>query len=137
MQQSKPGALKMELNSSFKMTDYSKRIKRLLRELAAEAYEKELSRELVKLEKSFEEWQDGKINSGELSHRVHQYETGVSRELFKKYNEDKFDFNVAYAIVTGILDRKDVPEELLEAIDKHLRFYESMKADGDLKLPGE
>jgi hypothetical protein len=137
MQQSKPGALKMELNSSFKMTDYSKRIKRLLRELAAEAYEKELSRELVKLEKSFEEWQDGKINSGELSHRVHQYETGVSRELFKKYNEDKFDFNVAYAIVTGILDRKDVPEELLEAIDKHLRFYESMNADGDLKLPGE
>ena len=127
----------MELNSSFKMTDYSKRIKRLLRELAAEAYEKELSRELVKLEKSFEEWQDGKINSGELSHRVHQYETGVSRELFKKYNEDKFDFNVAYAIVTGILDRKDVPEELLEAIDKHLRFYESMNADGDLKLPGE
>jgi hypothetical protein len=137
MQQSKPGALKMELNSSFKMTDYSKRIKRLLRELAAEAYEKELSRELVKLEKSFEEWQDGKINSGELSHRVHQYETGVSRELFKKYNEDKFDFNVAYGIVTGILDRKDVPEELLEAIDKHLRFYESMNADGDLKLPGE
>jgi len=45
------------------MTDYSKRIKRLQRELAAEAYEKEPSRELSKLEKSFEESQDGKINS--------------------------------------------------------------------------
>ena len=44
------------------MTDYSKRIKRLLREFAAEAYEKELSRELAKLDKSFEEWRDGKIN---------------------------------------------------------------------------
>jgi hypothetical protein len=119
------------------MTDYSKSIKHLLRELAMEAYEKELSRGLAKLEKSFEEWRGGKINSGELSHRIHQYETGVSQELFKKYNEGKNDFNVAYAIVTGILDRKDVPEELLEGIDKHLRFYQSMKDDGELKLPGE
>jgi hypothetical protein len=119
------------------MTDYSKRIKRLLREFAAEAYEKELSRELAKLDMSFEEWRDGKIISGELSYRIHQYEAGVSRELFKKYNEGKNDFNVAYAIVTGILDRDTIPEEVLETIDKHLRFYESMKADGDLKLPGK
>ena len=119
------------------MTDYSKRIKRLLREFTAEAYEKELSRELAKLDKSFEEWRDGKINSGELSYRIHQYETGASQELFKKYNEGKNDFNVAYAIVTEILDRDTIPKELLEAIAKHLRFYESMKADGDLKLPGE
>ena len=119
------------------MTDYSKHVKRLLRELAAEAYEKELSRELAKLEKSFKEWREGKINSGELSHRIHQYETGVSRELFNKYNEGKNDFNVAYAIVTGILDREDVPEELIQAIDKHLSFYQSMKDDGELRMPGE
>lgn len=119
------------------MNDYPKSIKRLLREYAAKAYEKELSRELAQLDDSFVEWRDGKINSGELSYRIHQYETGVSRELFKKYNEGKNDFNVAYAVVTGILDRKDVPGELLEAIDKHLRFYESMKDDGELKLPGE
>jgi len=37
------------------MAEYSKHVKRLLRELAAEVYEKELSRELVKLDKSFEE----------------------------------------------------------------------------------
>jgi hypothetical protein len=119
------------------MGDYSKGIKRLLREFAAEAYENELSRELAKLEKSFAEWREGKINSGELNHRIHQYETGASRELFKRYNIGKNDFNVAYAIVTGILVRDKIPEELLEAIDKHLHFYESMKADGELKLPGE
>lgn len=119
------------------MTDYSKSIKRLLRELAAEAYEKELSRELTQLDKSFAEWREGKINSGELSDRIHQYETGASRELFKKYNEGKNDFNVAYAIITGILDREDVAEELLEAIDNHLRFYESLKDAGELRFPGE
>ena len=119
------------------MDDYSKRIKRLLREFAAEAYEKELSLELARLDESFAEWRDGKIISGELSDRIHQYETGASRELFKKYNEGKNDFNVPYAIVTGILAREDVPEELIQAIDKHLSFYQSMKDNGELRMPGE
>jgi hypothetical protein len=119
------------------MNEYSKPIKRLLRKLAVEAYEKELSRELTQLDKSFVEWRDGKITSGELSHRIHQYETGTSRELFKKYNEGKNDFNVAYAIVTGILDQEDVPEELIEAIDNHVRFFESLKDAGELRFPGE
>lgn len=119
------------------MKDYPKSIKRLLREFAVEAYKKELSRELAKLDKSFEEWRDGKIDSGELSHRIHEYETGPSRELYKKYNDGRNDFNVAYAIVTGILDREEVPEELIEAIGKHIRFYESLKAADELRLPGE
>lgn len=119
------------------MMDYSKSIKRSLRELAAEAYERELSRELAQLDKSFAEWREGKIDSGELSQRIHQYETGASRELFKKYNEGKHDFNVAYAIVTGILHRKDVPEEVIKAIDKHIRFYESLKDANELRFPGE
>ena len=119
------------------MTEYSKHIKRLPRELAAEAYEKELSRELAKLEKSFEEWREGKINSGELSHRVHQYEMGSSRELHTKYNDGENDLNVAYAIVTGMLNREDIAEELIEAIDKHIHFYESLKDSGELRFPGE
>jgi hypothetical protein len=51
-----------------------------------EAYERELHRELTKLDQSFAEWRNGTISSGELSHRIHQYETGPSRELFKHYN---------------------------------------------------
>ena len=119
------------------MTDYSKRIKRLLREFAAEAYERELARELARLDKSFSEWRDGKINSGELSHRIHQYETGASRELFNKYNDGKNDFNVAYAIVTRLINRQDVPEELIKAVDKHISFYESLKDSGELRFPEE
>ena len=119
------------------MTEYSKHIKRLLRELAAEAFEKELARDLAKLEKDFEEWREGKINSGELSHRIHQYEVGPSRELYKKYNDGQNDFNIAYAIVTGMLAREEVPDELIEAIDKHISFYESLKDSGELRLPGE
>jgi hypothetical protein len=54
------------------MVDYSKRVKRLLREFAGESYEKELSRELAKLYQSLSKWRDGKIDSGELTRRVHQ-----------------------------------------------------------------
>ncbi len=69
------------------MQQYSKNIKRLLREYMMEAYDRELHRELAKLDRSFAEWRDGKLGSGELSYRVHQYELGPSRELYKKYNE--------------------------------------------------
>jgi hypothetical protein len=102
-----------------------------------QAYERELHRELVKLDLGFAEWRDGKISSGELSYRVHQYETGPSRDLYKKYNYSYHDTNVAYAIVTDILKRDEIPAELLEAISSLLAFYQSLKEEGELKEPGE
>jgi hypothetical protein len=118
------------------MQQYPKNIKRLLREYMGEAYERELHRELVKLDLSFAEWRDGKISSGELSYQVHQYETGPSRELYKKYNDSPHDVNVAYAIVTGILKRDEIPSELLEVISNLLAFYQSLKEEGELREPG-
>ena len=119
------------------MQQYPKNIKRLLRDYMIQAYERELHRELVKLDQSFAEWRDGKISSGELSYRVHQYETGPSRELYKKYNYSPHDMNVAYAIVTEILKRDEIPAELLEAISSLLAYYQSLKEEGKLKEPGE
>ena len=118
------------------MKDYPKRIKKLLREYLIEAYERELHRELTVLEGSFEEWRQGKISSGELSYRIHQYEVGPSRELYKKYNEDSLaEMMVAYAIVASILRRDEIPPELLEALERPLSFYESLEAEGRLKKP--
>ncbi len=88
------------------MRQYPKQINRALRELMAEAYERELERELRKLDQSFAEWRAGSIGSGELSYRVHQYDTGHSRELFKQYNMSQPDMCVAYAIVVGIPQRE-------------------------------
>ena len=119
------------------MQQYPKNIKRLLREYMAEAYERELHRELMKLDQCFAEWRDGKISNGELSYRVHRYEAGPSRELYKKYNYSPHDVNVAYAIVTGILKREEIPADLLEAISNLLAFYQSLKEEGDLRQPGE
>jgi len=118
------------------MPGYSKHIKRLLREAATAAHEQELHRELGKLDRSFAEWRSGAISSGELSHLVHQYETGPSRELFSRYNSGQSDLNVAYAIVAGILDERQVPPELLQALSTPLDFFRSLKERGELREPG-
>ena len=118
------------------MRDYPKHIKRLIRECLSEAHERELHRELTKLDQSFAEWRDRKIGSGELSHRIHEYETGPSRELFKQYNYGESDMTVAYAIVTGILNRDEMPGELLEALERPLSFYQSLRDENRLREPG-
>ena len=109
----------------------------MLREYAIEAYERELHRELTKLDASVSEWRSGSISSGELSYRIHQYETGVARELHGRYNSGNDDMNVAYAIVTGILGKDDVTPEVVETIATALGFYQSLKNSGELRMPGE
>jgi len=117
------------------MQNYPKPIKRLLREYLGKAYERELQRELAKLDKSFAEWRSGQLSSGELSEGIHRYETGPSRELFKRYNDGPVDMNVAYAIVVGMLDQAEVPPELLEAISRPISFYRHMQEQNQLREP--
>ncbi|MEY3760357.1 MAG: hypothetical protein RIR39_1848 [Pseudomonadota bacterium] len=119
------------------MQSYSKNIKRLLREYIVKAYDRELHRELVKLDISFAQWRDGKIDSDELNYRIHQYYSGASRDLYKKYNNGYDDMNVAYAIVTGILNRDEIPAELLEALAGLLEAFQSIKDEGELNASGE
>lgn len=119
------------------MHEYPKKIKKLIREFAAEAHERELHRELARLDLRFTEWRNGQIGSGALSDHVHQYETGPSRELFKRYNGDLQDMMVAYAIVAGILKSEEIPAELLEALDGPIRYFKSLSDRGELKMPNE
>lgn len=115
------------------MRRYPGSIKRMLRKYATQAYEKELHREISKLERHFEAWRAGTISSGELSHLIHQYEQGPSRELYKKYNYGEDALNVAGAVVTGLLDREQLPAELLEAIQDIITAFESMRDRDNLK----
>ena len=105
---------------------------RKLEHRVIEAYERDLHRELTELDQSFAEWRNGAISSGELSHRIHEYETGPSRELFKQYNYGPHDMSVAYAIVVGILDQDEVPTELFEAISGPIDFYRSLQERNEL-----
>jgi hypothetical protein len=108
----------------------------MLRECVTEAYERELHRELSKLDNSFTEWRNGAISSGELSYRIHQYETGPSRELYRRYNSGSDDMSVAYAIVVGILDEEEVPVELREALSGPIDLFRGMQKRGELRERG-
>ena len=119
------------------MREHPKHVKKLIRDLLAEAYERELQRELLKLDRSFAAWRAGQIGSGELSHRVHQYDSGPSRELFKRYNTSTPDLTVAYAIVTGILKREEIPPEVLAALSNALAFYVDLQQRDDLRHPDD
>jgi hypothetical protein len=115
------------------MKTYSKRIKRLLREYASKAHEKELHRELTKVEDSFAEWRQGRISSGELDHRIHKYKTGPARELYKRYNYSDTELAVAYAIVAGVLAEDEMPTDLAEAISGPIAFYRSWQDEDRLR----
>ena len=95
------------------MERYPRRIKRQLRELAQQAHENELERELGKLGQHFDEWREGKMSASEPTELVHQYHNGPARELWKKYNRNPLtELLVASAIARGILQKEDVSEEV-------------------------
>ena len=113
------------------MQDLPKQVKRMLREHAAAAYEEELRRALVPLAEAFHRWSEGQLGSGELSALIHGFHQGPARELWVRYNPgstSRLDMPVAYAIVTGVLDRKAVPAELLEHLARAIEFYEAEHA---------
>lgn len=116
---------------------YSKRVKQLLREYAKEAYELMLNRALKKLAESFKEWEQGEIGDVEFSNRIYKYEQGPSKKLYEQYNQGDDAFNVAYAIATELLDREQIPADVIEAIQGQIMFYEGLKDDDNLMYPGE
>jgi hypothetical protein len=107
------------------MGEMPKRVKRALREVAMRAHEEELRRAIVPLAEAFEQWRAGKVSSGELVDLIHNFHQGPARELFKRYNYGSLDLAVAYAIVTGVIDRGQVPDELIDHLRRAIEFYEA------------
>lgn len=102
-------------------------IKKPLREYSGVAYEAELRRELGALAAQFDEWKNGRMESWELTEAIHRFHNGAARELYKKYNYGPIEFNVAHAIFTGLLDKAQIPPELLDYLGRYLAFYEERK----------
>ena len=103
--------------------EYPKRIKRELRELAGQAHENELGRELEKLAQHFDEWREEKIDAASLTELIHQYHNGPARELWKKYNSGFVEVLVAQAIVSGILQKEQVTEEAWPYVEEAIEKY--------------
>jgi Ca2+-binding EF-hand superfamily protein len=106
------------------MQEYPKRIKKLIREYGDKAYEAELSQELKKLFYRFDEWNNGKISSSELSEIIYKFTKGPAKKIYNKYDNTLLDMAVAHAIRTGVLKKEEVPLELMDHLAPILQFYE-------------
>ena len=106
------------------MKDYPKKIKKLIHEHKMKAHEEELRRALIPLSESFDRWKEGQTGSGELSEMIHDFNRGPARELFKKYNGPMQNLMVASAIAGGVLEKDEVPRELLEQLAELIDFCE-------------
>jgi hypothetical protein len=107
------------------MQDTPKRIKRLVREWAAVAHDRDLRKALGELRVQFDRWGRGDLSAFELNDMVHQFHDGTSREIWKRYATNHLEPAVASALVAGVLRREELPEELLQHIRTLVEFYEA------------
>lgn len=106
------------------MRDTPKRLKRLVREWAAIAHDRELTKALQELRTHFDRWQQSEITAAELNGLIHQFHEGVARDIWKSYATKHLEPAIGFAVATGIFRREELPAELLEHVAGWIQFYE-------------
>lgn len=72
------------------------------------------------LSMKFEAWKNKKINSFVLNEFIHEFNNGVSKDLFNAYNAKGINdtYMVSRGLAMGLLNDEDIPLEAKEFI-KH------------------
>jgi hypothetical protein len=106
------------------MHEVPRRIKRLVREWAGIAHERDLRNALSELRVQFDRWDRGEIDSFELNDLVHRFHQDTAREIWKKYATGHLEPAVASAIASGVLGKEELPGELAQHIAGLIEFFE-------------
>jgi hypothetical protein len=96
--------------------EWTKSQRRLLRELAGKAHDRELARELGALEADFARWRQGEIDVHELSEQIHRFHNGPARRLYLDYMSTHLELSVGAALGRGVLSEEEATPEILEAL---------------------
>jgi hypothetical protein len=91
----------------------AREIRRSMHNCLQQAYERELDRELRRLEAAFGEWPLGRISSRELTAAIRTFRLESLLPLRKEYRSSKGELRLAAAISRGLLDQRQVPQPLL------------------------
>ena len=106
------------------MKKYNKSERKELRKLSELAYKRELNSAINDLYNKFKEWEKGSIDSFKLDHEIHKYHNGISRELYKKYDDnDLIDITIGWAIAKGILEKSEVSDNLINKLHLIIERY--------------
>jgi hypothetical protein len=106
------------------MQEVPKWIKRLVREWAGIAHDRELRKALSELRIQFDRWERSEIDAFELNDLVHRFHQDASREIWTRYATTHLEPAVASAVATGVLRKEELPAELLQHIAGLIEFYE-------------
>ena len=119
------------------MEPITRRESKHLRQLAAIAYDRELGRELTRLETSFMDWRAGRLNPHDVSAAIHAFHDGVARDLWVRDNRVDPSSTVPRAIATGLVAESEVPSALLTKLQNALEYYrhEAHRSDSDAPPP--
>ena len=101
-----------------------KQIKRLVREWAAIAHDRDLRKGLGQLREQFDRWDRGEIDSFELNEIVHRFHQDTARDIWKRYATTHLAPAVASAVAAGVLRKEELPAELVQHIAGLIEFYE-------------
>ena len=103
-----------------------------LRQLAAMAHERELAAALQALHQQFDEWQTKKIDTFELSDRIHQFHQKTAREIWKMYvnaDHNQAALLVSRALKLKILAADEVGQDLVEQLAPLADFFQDGASD--------
>jgi hypothetical protein len=107
------------------MREVPKQIKRLVREWAAIAHDRDLRKSLSELRAQFDRWDGDEIDSFELNELVHRFHQDAARDIWKRYSTGHLEPAVASAVAAGVLRKEELPAELLQHIAGLIEFYEA------------
>ena len=105
----------------------TKKTLKKLKELKLTAYQRELDEHLSKLSVKFNDWKNKKITAMVLRDHIYDFDKGPSKKISGFY--DYFDDHicVARAVDTGILKKEEVPEDILELIDRNIDSFKRLE----------
>lgn len=94
-----------------------------VRQLATLAYEREMSRELDKLEHEFHKWRAGQLSVPDLIDTLDAFHEGPYKKLSVLYHESAPLTAVARALALGFLENHEVGADLIKSTAKQIEFF--------------
>jgi hypothetical protein len=117
--------------------DLSKRQRTLVREFAAKAHERAMRKLLMPLSEAFALWRIGKKDTWSLLDDMDRFSVPRRRTRERYETNSIAPMMVAHAVVAGLLQRDEVPADVLQALEKPLEFYQRGLADGTISMEEE
>jgi len=105
----------------------TKKTSKKLKELKLTAYQRELDEHLSKLSAKFNDWKNKKITAMELRDHIYDFDKGPSTKISGFYDHFDDHICVARAVAIGLLKKEEVPENILESIDRNIDSFRGLE----------